>query len=123
MQLLAVASGGCLEQQILSSDEHTGMGRLAPEDTLALRHEISLEPHSRIAQALGATTLRVNTIHHQAVKDAGSLRVVARGPGGVIEALEATDWPAFGVQWHPEKMGEPVQRRLFELLVADAAAA
>jgi putative glutamine amidotransferase len=42
--------------------------------------------------------------HHQAVEDAGRLRVVARSPAGVIETV---DDPArffyLGVQWHPER--------------------
>ncbi len=42
--------------------------------------------------------------HHQAVDDAGRLRVVARSPAGVIETV---DDPArffyLGVQWHPER--------------------
>lgn len=122
MQLLAVSSGGSLDQQILASDAHPGMGRLSPDETLALRHEISLEPTSRIARALGTTELHVNTIHHQALSDPGSLRPVAYGPGGVIEAIEATNAPAFGVQWHPEKMEELHQLTLFGLFVGDAAA-
>ena len=42
--------------------------------------------------------------HHQAVEDAGRLRVVARSTAGVIETV---DDPArffyLGVQWHPER--------------------
>ena len=33
---------------------------------------------------------------------------------------DLTDWPALGVQWHPEKMSEPEQRRPFEFLVIEA---
>lgn len=119
MQLLAVSCGGSLDQQIATGEEHLGVGRLSAEQALALRHEISLEPGCRIARALGQTTVAVNSIHQQAVRDPGDLRVAAQGPGGVIEAVEADGWPAFGVQWHPEKMEEPLQRRLFELFVSD----
>jgi putative glutamine amidotransferase len=47
---------------------------------------------------------RVNTSHHQAVKDpAPSFNVTAKANDGVIEAIEAKDHPfAVGVQWHPE---------------------
>lgn len=119
LQLLAVAEGGTLAVHV-DGDVHPGMGALPPADALALRHEVTLEPGSRVGRALGPA-VRVNTIHHQAVEDPGSLRVIGRGPDGVIEALEAEGWPAFGVQWHPEKMPEPEQRRLFEAFVALAA--
>lgn len=120
MQLLAVAHGGSLVQH-LAHEAHPKMGSLPPAETLARRHEVAVEPGSRLAALLGAGAIAVNTIHHQAVADPGSLRVSARGPGGVIEAVEATDWPAYGVQWHPEKMPERRQRRLFDHLVEEAA--
>ncbi|MDB5344108.1 MAG: glutamine amidotransferase class-I [Schlesneria sp.] len=56
---------------------------------------------------LGDVELSDQTVvssHHQAVDDAGGLRVVARSPAGVIETV---DDPArffyLGVQWHPER--------------------
>jgi putative glutamine amidotransferase len=64
----------------------------------------------------------VNTIHHHLIADPGELEVTATAPGGLIEAVEpGTDWACLGVQWHPEKMGEPEQRGLFEQLVQDAS--
>ena len=49
----------------------------------------------------------VNSLHHQAVdRVAPGLRVAARAPDGVIEAVED---PAarfvVGLQWHPEMLG------------------
>ena len=46
----------------------------------------------------------VNSFHHQAVGEAGSLfRVTARSSDGVIEAMESRDSRfVVGVQWHPE---------------------
>ena len=42
--------------------------------------------------------------HHQAVQDPGRLRVVAKAPDGVIEAIDDPDRPFYlGVQWHPER--------------------
>ena len=48
------------------------------------------------------------------------LRVVARAPDGLIEALEAPDHPfALAVQWHPEALPEMVETQaLFGALVA-----
>jgi putative glutamine amidotransferase len=63
----------------------------------------------------------VNTIHHHAIADPGDLAVTATAEGGVIEAVEPRGpWAAVGVQWHPEKMEDPVQRALFAQLVEQA---
>lgn len=119
MQLLAVAHGGTLIQH-LDDGLHPGMGVLSPDETLALRHDIEVIEGSQLAAILGANRLRVNTIHHQGIDHPGTLRVSAVGPSGVIEAIEAADWPALGLQWHPEKMREPEQQRLFDHLVETA---
>ncbi len=58
--------------------------------------------------------------HHQAVADAGSMRVVAVADE-VIEAiaLPHTDRFYLGVQWHPERGGDAAMgRRLFGRLVS-----
>ena len=62
----------------------------------------------------------VNTSHHQAVDElAPGLRVVARAPDGVIEAVERPGKRfCCAVQFHPERM--PGTRRLFRALVAAA---
>ena len=45
--------------------------------------------------------------HHQAVVDAGRLRVIAHSVDGVIEAIDDPDRPFYvGVQWHPERGGD-----------------
>ena len=125
MQLLAVAHGGALAQQV-DAALHPGMGALPPTDALARRHLVAVESASLLGALFDTTELSVNTIHHQVVADPGSLVVTAVAADGTIEAVEAPDWAALGVQWHPEKMHEPEQRRLFEHLVRrarDAAAA
>ena len=70
-------------------------------------HLIKIEPGSRLAQLAGKNEARVNSSHHQSVLKPGrDLRVTARAPDGVIEALEwagDSNWIT-GVQWHPERM-------------------
>jgi len=70
-------------------------------------HEVQIEPGSRLAGLAGAASARVNSSHHQSIERAGrDLRVVAKAPDGVIEAVEWTgdsNWVT-GVQWHPERM-------------------
>jgi putative glutamine amidotransferase len=53
----------------------------------------------------GSDVARVNSSHHQAIKQVGrDLRVIARAHDGVIEAVIDTRPGRFvlGVQWHPE---------------------
>jgi putative glutamine amidotransferase len=70
-------------------------------------HLIKIEPGSRLAQLAGKNEACVNSSHHQSVLEPGrDLRVTARAPDGVIEAVEWTgdsNWVT-GVQWHPERM-------------------
>jgi putative glutamine amidotransferase len=121
MQVMTVAFGGKLIQNLEDVEGHPHLGGMEPEAILALRHRVSLEPACTIATIYGETEHSVNTIHHQAVVEAGTLHVVGYGSGGVIEAVEADkNWPALGVQWHPEKMHEPQENRLFEYFVAAA---
>jgi len=123
-QLLAVAHGGRLHQHLPEVLGHGELADLAPEEILAARHPVRLEPGSRVRDALGGPgkdTILVNTIHHHAIADPGDLAVTASAEGGIIEAVEPEGpWPAVGVQWHPEKMEDPVQRALFAQLVHHA---
>ena len=121
MQTLAVASGGRLLQDLQAEHGHPII-ESTPESLMGSRHDVEVDPASRLAAVMGATRFPVNSIHHQAVVDAGDLVVTAR-VGQVVEALESgTDWPMIGVQWHPEKMPEPEQQRLFDELVRSARA-
>ena len=106
-QILNVALGGALYQDIATHipaalDHAYSPGR--PMEQLV--HSVEIAPESQLAQILGATTLQVNSAHHQAVKTPGEgLAVVAHAPDGVIEATElSTHTFALSVQWHPEAM-------------------
>jgi putative glutamine amidotransferase len=121
-QLLAVAHGGSLLQHVEPDDLHPRVDGRDPDVLRADRHPVTLVEGSAIARLFAAGPLAVNTLHHQAIGDAGSLVVTARTTTGIVEAVELEDdRPVLGVQWHPEKMHEPEQRRLFEALVAAAA--
>lgn len=85
------------------------------------RHLVLLEPHTRVDEIYGGGELRVNSAHHQAVRQPGAgLRVGARSPDGVIEAIESTstDWFCVGVQWHPEsESASALDMQLFEAFI------
>ena len=58
----------------------------------AVTHDVRVEPGSRLAAALGAEALRVNSFHHQAVERLGDgLRAVAWSPDGTIEGIEGDE--------------------------------
>lgn len=125
MQVLAVAHGGRLAQDITGRDGHPDMAALSAEAILDARHPVTFVPDSTLAAIYGTTTRLVNTIHHQAVADAGTLHVVGTAGDGMIEAIESPSGPCLGVQWHPEKLTgaeAAVERKLFEDFVAEARA-
>jgi putative glutamine amidotransferase len=104
LQLLNVAMGGNLYQDIYSQYETDIQHRqIAPRPFTA--HSIEIKKGSLLYNLYGKK-LRVNTFHHQALKDvADGLKVVATAPDGIIEAVEGTnDNFLVGVQWHPEGM-------------------
>jgi len=105
-QLLNVALGGTLFQDI-PSEVPGALPHNAPDDRASRVHPVKVEPGSRIAHVVHATSLSVNSLHHQSVKDlAPGLEITATSPDGVVECIEwtADDWWAMGVQWHPEEM-------------------
>jgi putative glutamine amidotransferase len=85
------------------------------------RHAVLLEPGTRLEEIYGGGEIRVNSSHHQAVRQPGEgLRAAARAPDGVIEAVEAADpnWFCVGVQWHPEsETASALDMQLFECFV------
>lgn len=114
-QLLAVALGGSLIQHIPDAvpdaleHEHHRPG-----------HTVAITPGTLLHRIVGATTMEVNSSHHQAVADPGSGAVVnATAPDGVIEGIEDGRYRfCLGVQWHPEFGTDPGDQRIFGALVA-----
>jgi len=115
MQLLALHGGGRLHHDLPTDLPGAAPHRLDPGAT----HPLEIAEGSRLAAILGTTTTSVNSWHHQAVAEPGAgARASAWAPDGVIEAIEL-DAPRFalGVQWHPEKEGDPHGRRLLAAFV------
>jgi putative glutamine amidotransferase len=111
-QVINVALGGTLHQHLPEHDKH-GL----PRSHLA--HQIQVEVASELDRVAAGEALMVNSLHHQAIKDVGAgLRVTARSPDGVVEALEAGD-TVVAVQCHPEELTEDSAwaRRLLERFV------
>ena len=129
-QVLNVALGGTLWQDVgaqvpgaLKHDYFPTAGYA--RDYLA--HEVALVPGSRLGAAFGERAIRVNSMHHQAVKTlAPSLVASGRSADDLVEGFETgTEHFLVGVQWHPEVF-EPTDartRKLFTDFVAAAGSA
>lgn len=128
VQLINLALGGTLWQDLAEQragsikHDYFPFGGRYPRDYLA--HDVTVEPASRLAEVLGARTLKVNSMHHQGIRAlAPALTATAVAPDGLIEAAELPgDHYVVGVQWHPEALTEadPRARRLFESFAAAA---
>jgi putative glutamine amidotransferase len=122
IQVLNVACGGTLWQDLqvegATSESHDG------EQRDALVHALDVEPDSLLARTLGRTHLRVNSLHHQAIRELGDeLRTVATSADGLVEGVELpTHDFVLGIQCHPEELSkhEPWAQPLFKGLVAAA---
>lgn len=106
VQMLNVALGGTLIQDIPTALDH----KRDPDQGDQV-HLVTV-PESSFLYPLYGGELAVNSAHHQALDVLGSgLRLAARSQkDGVIEAVEAPDKRAYGVQWHPERMSFALRR-------------
>jgi putative glutamine amidotransferase len=125
LQVVNVALNGSLHQHVpdVFGDEvaHAQSGVRGDRT-----HDVAIEPGTLLASLSGGERLRVNSFHHQSIKDLGDgLKPVAWADDKVIEAVELPGARGFvlAVQWHPEDLVEsdPAALRLFQALV-DAAA-
>jgi putative glutamine amidotransferase len=124
LQAVNVAFGGTLYQDI-PTDLPAALRHQSPAELGRghLEHDILVEPGSWFADAAGSTSLMVNSLHHQAVREVGeALLVTARSEDGVVEGLETADRQTVAVQCHPEEiLDAPWARSLFERFVSVAA--
>ena len=104
-QMLNVALGGTLyqdiEAQVPGSFDHRNW-EIYDQNF----HDVTLEAGSWLSRLYGGRPLaRVNSIHHQGIKDVGrGITVEARSAmDGIVEAIRVPGCRfVYGVQWHPE---------------------
>lgn len=111
MQLLTVATGGKLYQD-LASQKPEGINHSVPK---SIRHHafhpVRMEVGSVLYNIYQGDVLTVNSFHHQAVKELGQgFKATMIAPDGIIEGMEWEESNRFvvAVQWHPEMMEEKV---------------
>lgn len=104
MQILAVASGGTLHQDIAGHEQVS--------DPATAGHPLVVE---RGAPEMLAEMIDpdANSTHHQAVDSLGAFAVLARAPDGIVEAMYQPGARfCVGVQGHPELRSDALFRGL-----------
>ncbi len=106
LQVINVAMGGTLYQDIESQLSNTPICHRQKAPTWYPIHSVEMVKGSKLSKIVGIDDIRVNSFHHQAVKDiAPGFNVAGYAPDGIIEAIEMKDHPfVLGLQWHPERM-------------------
>jgi putative glutamine amidotransferase len=122
-QVMNVALGGTLythiPDQLPNALDHSYPGNMRT----VLVHQVKIEEGTHVAEIFGEPIIKVNSLHHQGLKEiAPSLRVAGHAPDGLVEAIELPDHPfGLAVQWHPEWLTDQEgTRNLFRKFV-DAA--
>ncbi len=113
-QLINVLNGGTLYQDIKEVQKCKHMDFFSRGKH---SHSVSVEKNSRLYSFFKTEEIKVNSMHHQAIKTMGEgLVPVCVSSDGYTEAYEMGKHTfCIGVQWHPEHMAKknPLQQKLF----------
>ncbi|MDR1606313.1 MAG: gamma-glutamyl-gamma-aminobutyrate hydrolase family protein [Streptococcaceae bacterium] len=117
-QLLNVALGGSLYQDLSLSETAKLKHLQAPTKAEFTSHFIQIDPQSSLNFL--PERYHVNSYHHQVIdRLAKDLTPIAQATDGVIEAVENKAKRLLAVQWHPEGTWHKIaeERRLFDYFV------
>lgn len=110
LQLINVAFGGTLYQDIETEVPNTLVHRDWNIYDSNI-HDIEIKKGSILSKIHnGINTAKVNSVHHQAIKDLAKPMIVESIsiPDGLIEAMRYNGEPfVYGIQWHPEFHSDP----------------
>jgi putative glutamine amidotransferase len=114
MQIINIFFKGTLYPDIKDID----LNRPHPKSPFPINN-IEILPNTRLYSILQTTKLKVNALHHQAIKTLGeNLIISAKDKNGIIQAIEHKKHFILGVQWHPEFMPYSLlQRKLFKSFI------
>jgi gamma-glutamyl-gamma-aminobutyrate hydrolase PuuD len=124
-QLINVAFGGTLYQDLPTQYKDTSIEHQQKEPSSVSTHTVHVFPNSMVADVTGCLNLQTNSHHHQAIKEvAPGFRITALSDDGVIEAIEScNNLPVWGVQFHPEALtmvGDTIMIRFFQFMTEQA---
>lgn len=122
IQILSIATGGDMFQDIYSQNESSLLQHSQNATRYHLSHYVQARKDSLLANITGQAEFKVNSFHHQAVRDVVSpLIVSAHASDGVVEAIESVSHKfVLGVQWHPEPLAlhdEHISQAIFRRFI------
>ncbi|MFZ5642217.1 MAG: gamma-glutamyl-gamma-aminobutyrate hydrolase family protein [Bacillota bacterium] len=125
MQVLNIAAGGDIFQDIGNRPGGPGIKHFQQAPRWHPTHQINIDKGTVLASILGEGPIRVNSYHHQAVRNpAPGFIISARSQDGLAEAIESGNYLfALGIQCHPETLWQrrPAFLALFKRLVEVAS--
>ena len=106
-QLLNIACGGTLYGDV-QKEKHSHLKHIDYHHYDAYRHPIAILPGSPLRKWYGRDALRVNSYHHQGVRDlAARFQPMAHAEDGLVEAFyDPRAEFVVGLQFHPERLLE-----------------
>ena len=127
MQMINVCLGGTLYRDL--DDQFPGVRRPGVNDDLAElprlahwqkedyhtpTHRVGIKPGSLLAEMMGTSPVKVNSMHHQGICEVSpKVEAVAWAEDGLVEGIEVRDRSfILGVQWHPEFFAKRKVKRL-----------
>lgn len=122
MQLLNIVFGGGIYQDMQAQYDKPLLQHIQQSKRWFTSHEVKVTRQTKFHAIVGMDVIRVNSFHHQAVKEIGRPLVVsAIANDGIVEVIESTAHAfVIGVQWHPEMLmmkGDAYSNRLFDAFV------
>ena len=116
LQLYNVLKGGTLYQDIDKDYKDLKGLHSSDQSFRGYRHEVTIKKDSSLYRIIDRERIKVNSFHHQAIKDLGrGLSISAVCDDGIIEAIESEHF--IGVQWHPEKLNDEASFRIFRAFI------
>ena len=119
LQIINIALGGNMYQDIYSQRDVPLLQHAQKAHRSHQSHFVQVKEGSLLESIAKSEQIKVNSYHHQAVKDV-PLPLIISGVAsdGIIEAIESIEHAfVLGVQWHPEALAdneETVSLQLFE---------
>lgn len=123
IQILAIATGGDMYQDVYSQiSDRTLLQHQQNAARGHASHFVTVKEGSHLNQIAGEKRFKVNSFHHQTVRNVGEgFQVTATSSDGLVEAIESTQHRfVVGVQWHPEGLlenNDAISAKIFEAFV------
>ena len=122
IQVMNVAMGGTLHIDLPSDGKLCHSLTMYPRNVRT--HDVKVTPGTRMEDIMSGSKGRVNSFHHQAIRDVADCFVISAvsADDGVVEAVEQPgERFMVGVQWHPEELVEYEEaQKLFRSFVEAA---